>query len=72
MCYPPGSKRFYETLKVPGVKVEDITQVCPGHIHIELAADAGTNTDIEGLKQRYLDALIPHVPIGTKTTVSIK
>lgn len=72
MKYPPGSRRFYEALDVPGVEVESIKQICPGCIHISLISDADTDAALEDMRRQYLDACTQEEIIGTEVIVSIK
>lgn len=74
MKYPLGSKQFYkaQAANIPGVEIECIAQVCPGHIHISLVSNADTGAALESLRRQYLDACTREEIIGTQVTVSIK
>lgn len=70
--YPPGSKRFFETIDVPGVKVGYVVRIRPSSVLVALIADPGTTTPLETLQKQYIDACALSLPIGMGLTVSIK
>lgn len=68
LAYVPGSQKYYESIAIPGVKVESVN-ASPGHIHITLIAETGYAAEI--LREQYLDACKLKNPIGQELTVSI-
>lgn len=63
-----GSKAFFESIEVPGIKSVSI-EASPGHVHITLTACEGAN--LERLQKRYLDACLSQIPLGQEITISI-
>lgn len=69
LAYVPGSQKYYESIAIPGVKVESVN-ASPGHILITLIVETGYVAEI--LRKQYLDSCMAHNPIGQELTVSIQ
>ena len=67
----PGTKLFYKSIVVPGVKVGYVARVRLGLALVALIADPDTTTPLETLRKQYLDACEPDLPLGTNLIVTI-
>lgn len=69
MDYPPGSRAFYESFTIPGLKPKRVDAM-PGHVHITLVPDVGM--DVEVLRSQYINAITQLLPVGQSITASIE
>jgi len=66
---PPGSRLFFESISLPGAKV-NFVHGYPGVVHVELLVD--TDADADTLCQRYKDICDPKLPFNMDLIVTAR